>query len=122
MFDCVLPTRNARNGTVFSWDGKVNIRNACHTRDFGRGLSGPCGCYTCKNFSRAYLRHLFLAGEILSLRLLTLHNVYFYMDLVRQARVHILQGDFAGFLAQTLARLGREDNGDSETTTGAHHE
>ena len=122
MFDCVLPTRNARNGTAFSWDGKINIRNACHTRDFGRGLCGSCGCYTCKNFSRAYLRHLFLAGEILSLRLLTLHNVYFYMELVRQARAHILQGDFGRFSSETLARLRMAGNGDSEPNAGAHNE
>lgn len=122
MFDCVLPTRNARNGTAFSWDGKINIRNACHTRDFSRGLCGSCGCYTCKNFSRAYLRHLFMAGEILSLRLLTLHNIYFYIELVRQARAHILQGDFAGFSAETLARLGKAGSGDEETTTGANDE
>ena len=122
MFDCVLPTRNARNGTVFSWDGKINIRNACHTRDFSQGLCGSCGCYTCKNFSRAYLRHLFLAGEILSLRLLTLHNIYFYMELVRQARAHILQGDFAGFSRETFARLCKAGSGDGETTTGANDE
>jgi queuine tRNA-ribosyltransferase len=122
MFDCVLPTRNARNGTAFSWDGKINIRNACHARDFGRGLSGPCGCYTCKNFSRGYLRHLFLAGEILSLRLLTLHNIYFYMELVRQARAHIRQGDFAGFSAETLARLHKAGSGEPETTAGADDE
>ena len=123
MFDCVLPTRNARNGTAFSWDGKINIRNACHTRDFGRGLSASCGCYACKNFSRAYLRHLFLAGEILSLRLLTLHNVYFYMDLVRQARAHIVQGDFAAFSAETLSRMQKtESGGEERLATGADDE
>jgi queuine tRNA-ribosyltransferase len=123
MFDCVLPTRNARNGTAFSWDGKINIRNARHTRDFSRGLGASCGCYACKNFSRAYLRHLFLAGEILSLRLLTLHNVYFYMELVRQARAHILQGDFSRFLAETLSRMQKTDNGGEEQpTTGADNE
>jgi len=92
MFDCVLPTRNARNGTLFSWNGKINIRNACHTEDFGRGLDPSCACYACKNFSRAYLRHLFMAGEVLAIRLLTLHNIHFYMDLVKQARGHIAGG------------------------------
>jgi queuine tRNA-ribosyltransferase len=95
MFDCVLPTRNARNGTAFTWKGKVNIRNACHTRDFSRGLDPSCGCYTCANFSRSYLRHLFMAGEILSLRLLTLHNIFFYQELVRAARSHISDGSFS---------------------------
>ena len=80
MFDCVLPTRNARNGSAFTLKGKVNIRNACHTRDFDHPLDSACGCYTCGNFSLAYLRHLYMAGEILALRLLTLHNVHFYLN------------------------------------------
>jgi queuine tRNA-ribosyltransferase len=118
MFDCVLPTRNARNGTAFSWNGKINIRNACHTQDFGRGLDEKCGCYACRRFSRGYLRHLFLAGEILSLRLLTLHNVYFYMDLVRQAAAAIRQGRFTAFKAETLLRMKPADTGGPETESG----
>jgi queuine tRNA-ribosyltransferase len=73
MFDCVLPTRNARNGSAFTRSGKLNIRNAAHTLDFGRPLDEACTCYACGNFSRAYVRHLYMAGEILALRLLTLH-------------------------------------------------
>lgn len=117
MFDCVLPTRNARNGTAFTWNGAVHIRNACHTRDHGKTLDSSCGCYTCKNFSRAYLRHLFCAGEILSLRLLTLHNVYFYMELVRAARASIQSGSFAAFKASTLARMATPAAAQTETTT-----
>jgi queuine tRNA-ribosyltransferase len=97
MFDCVLPTRNARNGSAFTSGGKVNIRNACHTRDFDHPLDSLCGCMTCRNFSRAYLRHLYMAGEILALRLLTLHNVHFYLELVRIARLKIFSGDFANW-------------------------
>jgi len=91
------PRATRATGPCFSWDGKVNIRNACHTRDFGRGLCGSCGCYTCKNFSRAYLRHLFLAGEILSLRLLTLHNVYSIWNWCGRRAPISCGGDFAGF-------------------------
>jgi len=113
MFDCVLPTRNARNGTVFSWNGKINIRNACHTRDFSIGLDPSCGCYACKNFSRAYLRHLFMAGEILSLRLLTLHNIHFYCDLVKQARLHIGDGSFSEWKNKVLSAM--QSSGEAET-------
>jgi queuine tRNA-ribosyltransferase len=112
MFDCVLPTRNARNGTAFSWNGTVHIRNARHTRDFGRGIDSACGCYACRNFSRAYLKHLFCAGEILSLRLLTLHNVYFYMELVRKARENIMAGTFSSFRAETLNRMKAGESGE----------
>jgi queuine tRNA-ribosyltransferase len=106
MFDCVLPTRNARNGTAFTWKGKVNIRNSCHTQDFSLGLDPSCGCYVCKNFSRSYLRHLFMAGEILSLRLLTLHNIYFYQELLRTARAHIADGSYPSWKGSALAGFG----------------
>jgi queuine tRNA-ribosyltransferase len=122
MFDCVMPTRNARNGTVFSWNGKINIRNACHTQDFSRGLDPSCGCYTCKNFSRGYLRHLFLAGEILSLRLLTLHNIYFYMDLVQQAAKWIKDGFFVAFKEKALAAMKSADSGEPEIKNGVNNE
>jgi queuine tRNA-ribosyltransferase len=118
MFDCVLPTRNARNGTAFTWNGKINIRNACHTRDFANPLDDSCGCYACRKFSRAYLRHLFCAGEILSLRLLTLHNVYFYSELVRRARSHILAGSFGSFKAAALVRLQSAKGMEPETSSG----
>jgi len=85
MFDCVLPTRNARNGTLFTSAGKVRIKNAGHKSD-ARPLDPDCGCYTCSNFSRAYLRHLFAAGEILSYRLNTIHNLHYYMHLMHRIR------------------------------------
>ncbi|HMD69331.1 MAG TPA: tRNA guanosine(34) transglycosylase Tgt [Chitinivibrionales bacterium] len=122
MFDCVLPTRNARNGTAFSWNGAVHIRNACNTRDFSRGIDHSCGCYACRNFSRAYLRHLFCAGEILSLRLLTLHNVYFYMELVRRARESILAGTFVSFRAEALLRMKPVPDGEEPEGKESHEQ
>jgi queuine tRNA-ribosyltransferase len=110
MFDCVLPTRNARNGSVFTSNGGLNIRNARHTNDFDHGLDEACGCYTCRNFTRAYLRHLFIAGEILSTRLLTLHNVYFYTELARRARQSIFEGTFTEWAEETLARMNLRDS------------
>jgi queuine tRNA-ribosyltransferase len=116
MFDCVLPTRNARNGSAFTKNGKLNIRNAAHTRDFARPLDEGCACYACKNFSRAYVRHLYMAGEILALRLLTLHNVHFYMELVRTARRKIITGDFADWKKATVASLcSKNENSCGET-------
>jgi queuine tRNA-ribosyltransferase len=91
MFDCVIPTRNARNGTLFTWQGKLNIKRAEFAGD-GRPLDDSCGCYCCQNFSRAYLRHLYMAGEILSSQLNTLHNLYFYHRLMDKCREAIRQG------------------------------
>ena len=82
MFDCVMPTRNARNGSLFTSEGMVKIKNAKHKRDFAP-LDPNCSCYTCKNFSRAYLRHLYMVNEILVHRLHTLHNLHFYLSLMR---------------------------------------
>jgi queuine tRNA-ribosyltransferase len=96
MFDCVVPTRYGRNGTAFTSEGKLTIRNAPYTEDF-RPLDAQCGCYTCKNFSRAYLRHLFNTEEILGLRLVSLHNVYFYLELMRKIREAIRQNRFVEF-------------------------
>lgn len=116
MFDCVLPTRNARNGAAFTRRGKINIRNARHTRDFDHPLDPACGCYTCANFSLAYMRHLYMAGEILALRLLTLHNVHFYLELVAAARYTILSGDFAEWKEAMIGSLrGKNDEADGET-------
>lgn len=87
MFDCVMPTRNARNGTLFTENGKISIKNACFAED-QRPIDPGCGCYTCRRFSRAYLRHLFMSRELLSYRLNTIHNLYYYaclMGLIRQA-------------------------------------
>ena len=94
MFDCVLPTRNARNGTLYTSRGKVNIRRAEYRED-DSPLDPECPCYTCRTFSKAYLRHLYVAKEILSYRLNTLHNITFFLTLVRQAREAIEQGRFA---------------------------
>jgi queuine tRNA-ribosyltransferase len=93
MFDCVLPSRVARNGLVFTPDGPMNLRNEKYRAD-NRSISDEIDNYTSK-FSRAYLRHLTVAGEILSCTLLTLHNLHFYLDLMAQARAHIEAGDFA---------------------------
>jgi queuine tRNA-ribosyltransferase len=96
MFDCVMPTRNARNGTVFTAAGKLVIRNAAYKDDF-KPIEETCNCYACRNFSRAYLRHLFNVNEILGLRLATIHNLHFYMKLVKDAREAILHKSFLAF-------------------------
>lgn len=96
MFDCVLPTRVARNAGAFTGEGRLNMRNAAFARDDGP-LDPGCGCYTCQNFSRAYLRHLVTQKEILGLHLLSLHNVTFLLDLTRRARSAIAEGRFADF-------------------------
>jgi queuine tRNA-ribosyltransferase len=93
LFDCVIPTRNGRKGTVYTWKGKMLLKNKQYQKDF-RPVDDQCECYTCLNFSRAYLRHLFQAEEILGMRLATLHNVHFYLDLMRKARQHINNNDF----------------------------
>jgi queuine tRNA-ribosyltransferase len=99
MFDCVLPTRNARNGQVFTRQGTLNICNAKYKHDTGPLESG-CACYTCRNYSRAYLRHLYLAKELLAYRLNTLHNVYFFLNFMQQVREAIVQNEFDGFRRQ----------------------
>ncbi len=96
LFDCVLPTRNARNGQVFTPEGPLAIRNAAHARD-ARPLEPGCPCDACRLFSRAYLRHLHLAGEILAHRMLTLHNVAFYQRLMGSAREAMERGSFEAF-------------------------
>lgn len=93
LFDCVIPTRNARNGTLFTSRGKVVIKNSRYAYD-SSPLDENCGCYTCENFSRSYLRHIFMAGEILSLQLLTLCNLYYYSELMRRIRESIKTGTF----------------------------
>jgi queuine tRNA-ribosyltransferase len=102
MFDCVAPTRNGRNGTAWVRnEGQVNIKAARFRTDPGP-LDPRCDCYTCRTFTRAYLRHLFVAGEWLSMRLLSIHNVYFLVDLVAQARDAIRAGEFAGWSRRWL--------------------
>jgi queuine tRNA-ribosyltransferase len=96
MFDCVLPTRNGRKGQFFTWDGPINIRNAGFKNDF-QPIDESCECYACQNFSRAYIRHLFHSGEILGLRLGSLHNLHFYHKLMKQIRQSIAGGNFQRF-------------------------
>lgn len=96
MFDCVMPTRNARNGTLFTSSGKISIKREEFKSD-KRPLDLECDCYTCRNYSRGYLRHLFLSKEILSMRLNTIHNLYFYMNFFRNMRKSIIEGRFTEF-------------------------
>ena len=96
MFDCVLPTRNARNGTLYTSVGKVNIKRKEYAEDDGP-LDPACSCYTCRTFSRAYLRHLFQAKEILSFRLNSLNNLTYFLDLVRGARKAITEQRFEAY-------------------------
>ena len=103
MFDCVLPTRNARNGWLFTSQGDVKIRNSRYRDDTGP-LDPACPCPTCRGFSRAYLHHLHRVNEILGARLNTIHNLHYYLDLMRQARTAIEAGRFAAFADGTRAR------------------
>lgn len=102
MFDCVLPTRNARNGTLFTSLGRVNIKRKEYA-DSDEPLDPACSCYTCRTFSRAYLRHLFVSRELLSYRLNSLHNLTYFLDLVRGARKAILEGRFADYHAHVAS-------------------
>jgi queuine tRNA-ribosyltransferase len=110
MFDCVLPTRNARTGTAFTSQGKVVVKNAAYASDF-TPLDPECPCYACRQFSRAYLRHLFNAGEILAPRLLTLHNLHFYLGLMGRMREAIQQGGWEAFKQDFLAQYRRTEGG-----------
>jgi queuine tRNA-ribosyltransferase len=104
MFDCVMPTRNARNGTVFTSRGKLVVKNAQYADDLSP-LDPECDCYTCRNFSRAYLRHLFQAGEMLGPRLATLHSVTYFQKVMREARKAILEDRFSDWKESLLGRL-----------------
>ena len=103
MFDCVMPTRNARNGSLFVTDGVVRIRNARY-RDDPRPIEAGCGCYTCRHYSRAYLRHLDQCGEMLGSHLNTVHNLHFYMQLMANLRRSIERGELEVFAGAFLAR------------------
>jgi queuine tRNA-ribosyltransferase len=96
LFDCVLPTRNGRNGQLFTSAGRMNIKNARYAED-DRPPDPECRCYTCCTCSRAYLRHLFLAGEINAATLNTLHNLHFYLDTLRRIRESVVFGRFESF-------------------------
>ncbi len=104
MFDCVIPTRNARTGFLYTHNGIIKIRNARYQNDT-RPLDENCGCYTCQHYSRAYLRHLDKCGEILGARLNTIHNLYYYQDLMRLIREAIEQNRFEAFASEYYARL-----------------
>jgi queuine tRNA-ribosyltransferase len=107
MFDCVAPTRNGRNGAAWTTtDGQVNIKSARFRLDSGP-LDAECDCYTCRTFSRGYLRHLYIAGEVLALRLLSLHNVRFLVRLAEQARAAIVHGNVSAFAGEWMARFRR---------------
>ena len=104
MFDCVLPTRTARTGSALTWEGRLNLRNARFARD-PRPLDERCGCPACTRFSRAYVRHLVNQQELLGLRLLSLHNLRFVLELADQARQAVERGAFASFKDEALGRL-----------------
>jgi queuine tRNA-ribosyltransferase len=101
MFDCVLPTRNGRNGYIFTKNGKIIIRHAAYRAD-NKPLEEDCGCYTCRNFSRAYLRHLHQTNEITGSILMTIHNLYFYLDLIKQIRDALYSGYFHKWYKKNL--------------------
>ena len=103
-FDCVMPARNARHAKLFTWSGSMNIRNEKYKLD-ERPIDPSCGCPTCRHFSRAYLRHLFVAEEMLAMRLAVLHNLYFYNELARRIREALDAGAFAAFRAEYTQRL-----------------
>jgi queuine tRNA-ribosyltransferase len=110
LFDCVMPTRHARNGHLFTSIGVLNIRNSIYLRDT-RPLDESCECYTCRHYSRAYLRHLDQAKEILGSRLNTIHNLFFYQQLMKGLRAAIGEGDLDGFARGFQARQAQESGG-----------
>jgi queuine tRNA-ribosyltransferase len=109
MFDCVLPTRNARNGWLFTRHGDIRIRNARHRSDTAP-LDATCGCHTCRHFSRAYLHHLQRVNEILGARLATIHNLFYYLTLMAELREAIA----AGTLAAYIDRFSAERRGEAQ--------
>lgn len=104
MFDCVMPTRVARNGTIYTWQGKISIKRTEYRED-PSPLDPECDCYTCTNYSKAYLRHLFLSTEILGARLNTIHNIHFYMKLMEKAREAIAEGRWEEYRDDCLTRF-----------------
>jgi len=103
-FDCVMPARNARHGKLFTWEGTLNMKNEKHKLD-ERPIDPRCDCPVCRNFSRAYVRHLFVAGEMLGMRLAVMHNLYFYNELTRRIREALDNGTFAEFRAEYSEKL-----------------
>ena len=115
MFDCVLPTRNARNGQLFTSEGRLNIKNARYADD-ERPPDSECQCYTCRTCSRAYLRHLFMAGEMNAATLNTLHNLRFYLDTLSRIRDAIAFRRFESFRLAFHQRWSRQSDGDGPST------
>ncbi|MBZ0200160.1 MAG: tRNA guanosine(34) transglycosylase Tgt, partial [Ignavibacteriaceae bacterium] len=109
MFDCVMPTRNARNANLFTSAGILSMRNAKYKDDFTT-IDVECDCYTCKNYSKAYLRHLFIASEVLALELASIHNLHFYLNLVKTARAKIIEGLFAEWKIETINKVSKPIN------------
>lgn len=112
MFDCVMPTRNGRNATVFTSSGRLNMRGKSHADDFSP-LDSECDCYTCKNFSRSYLRHLAMCGEILGARLFTWHNLRFTIRIAEQAREAIIAGKFPEFVKNFTEKFHDDQDSNS---------
>lgn len=104
MFDCVMPTRNGRNAYLFTSNGVLSMRNAKYKDDF-TSIDEECNCYTCRNFTKAYLRHLFIAGEILALELASIHNLRFYLNLMKTAREKIKSGDFSEWKKEIINKI-----------------
>jgi queuine tRNA-ribosyltransferase len=120
LFDCVLPTRNARNGTLFTSSGKISIKQAQYAED-GKPIDEACACYTCRHYSRAYLRHLYLAREILSSRLNTIHNLFYYMNFMKSIQGAIREGrlfDFYRSLTECPDESETKPAAQVETTLG----
>jgi len=108
MFDCAMPTRISRNGSAFTYVGRINIKNKKYTYDFNP-LDEKCNCYTCRNYTRSYIKHLFKSKEILSSVLLTIHNLYFIFNLVNQSRDAIISGDFESFRLDFINKYNRNE-------------
>lgn len=106
LFDCVMPSRNARHGHIFTWKGILNIRNEKYTLD-SSPLDDKCTCPVCRNFSKAYIRHLFKSEEMLGMRLTVMHNLYFYNNLMEQIRIHLDNNTFEEFYNKNVAILGK---------------
>ena len=106
LFDCVMPSRNARHGHAFTWEGRRNLHNAKYELD-DSPLDPACDCPTCRNFSRAYLHHLFRAKEMLAMRLMVIHNLYFYNTLLEKIRAALDSGTFETFYREYFEKLER---------------
>ena len=113
MFDCVMPTRNARNSYLFTSKGVLSMRNSKYKDDFST-IDENCDCYTCKNYSKAYLRHLYIAKEILALELGSIHNLHFYLNLVKEARKKIIEGKFKDWKEETIKKISLNVNNSTE--------